>query len=193
MSKGSEGMRVRYVPKMKISERLLSEITTWRITELPSRLYHGCQSIDDSVNIEERMLVGDKWFSTHKGYAGGYAWHFSRDQNPPLNSRYCLELDTNSPYKAITRPDDLRNFPNFLESCFPGTGAYNLSREFQAVLKLHLNEAFGEDSDVIGYYWLNGGDFTDEICIPECHKYLSVRAAILLPDDIQTFRKLHGR
>lgn len=184
-------MSYRFKPELVVSEKLLSEICKWEIVDLPNCLFHGCLSVDGSVNIEQMTLVGDKWFSTNKKYAGSYAWHISREENPEPNSRYCLELHTRNQYKAIARPEYLKEFPMFLKSCFPQFDGYNLSRQFQYTLKLHLNELFGKDTPIIGYYWPDSGDSTDEICIPECHNYLDVINATQLPDDKQEFNKLY--
>lgn len=185
-------MAPKFQPSLKLSEKLLLAISEWEIAALPSRLFHGCQSIDGSVNIEQMSLVGNKWFSTNEWYAGSYAWHLSRKGEPGPNKRYCLELTANDEYKVIVRPEHLKDFPSFLKSCFPQFGGYNLSRQFQGALGLHLAEVFGNNSSIIGYYWPDSGDATDEICVPECHKYLDVRKANLLPDDKQVFSKMYG-
>lgn len=185
-------MKLRFVPEIKISHKLLALIRTCEIVELPSHMYHGCQSIDGSVDIEEKTLIGNKWFSTNEWYAGCYAWHYSREENPPPNSRYTLELKAKKPYRAIKRPRGLRDFNVFLKSCYPKINGYKLSLQFQSVLKLHLNEAFGEESNIIGWYWPDSKN-GDEICIPECHKHLNVNSASLLPDDKRAFNKLHGK
>ena len=183
----------RFQPELRLSNTLLSAIREWDVIELPTQLFHGCQSIDGSVNIEQKSLVGNKWFSTNEGYAGSYAWHFSRKEHPGPDKRYCLELLLDSGYKAIARPDDLKDFPSFLKECFPEFNSYELSLYFQSVLGLHLSEVFGDNSNVIGYYWPYSGDSTDEICIPQCHKYLEVKKAILLPDDKSEFNKKYAR
>lgn len=184
-------MSPRFQPELVVSEKLLSEISKWEVVDLPNLLFHGCQSVDGSVNIKNMTLIGDKWFSTYKKYAGSYSWHLSRAENPEPNSRYCLELHAKKQFKAIVRPEYLKEFPVFLKSCFPKFGGYSLSRQFQHTLKLHLNELFGKDTAIIGYYWPCSGDLTDEICIPECHKYLDVIKATQLPDDKNEFNNIY--
>lgn len=181
----------RFQPKMEISQDLLDEIENWEIIELPRRIYHGCQSSDTSVDIQKLTLIGNKWFSTSMHYAGSYAWHFMRNANPPANSRYCLKLSSSKVWRGIKRPDDFKDLPNFLSKCFKLSG-YNNSFQFQHTLQLHLHELFGRDSDIIGYYWADGGDGNDEICIPECQEYYKVESATLLPDEKEEFDKEFG-
>ncbi|MBT43566.1 MAG: hypothetical protein CMF12_13730 [Idiomarina sp.] len=182
----------RFEPKMEISEKLLATLESWDVIDLPNRLYHGCQSTDSSVNIQKLTLKGNKWFSTYIHYAGAYAWHNSRKSNPPPNSRYCLELASSKTWRGVKRPKDFVGFPSFLSDCF-GMSGYCNSLQFQSVLQIHLHKLFGKDSDIIGYYWPDGGDKTDEICVPACQQFYSVESAILLPDDKGEFNKQYGR
>ncbi|WP_157813627.1 hypothetical protein [Pseudoalteromonas spongiae] len=168
--------------KTELSQKLLGEISNWQIVDLPKRFFHGCHSTDINININQNEIAGNKWFSTNEWYAGTYAWHFSRQENPDENSRYCLELTARDNYKVILRPTHIASFPEFLRDCFPDVTGYDLSRHFQNTLKLHLKELFGDGTSIIGYMWQDEGDGQDEILIPECENYLDVKRSILLPD-----------
>ncbi len=105
--------------KTELSQKLLGEISNWQIVDLPKRFFHGCHSTDINININQNEIAGNKWFSTNEWYAGTYAWHFSRQENPDENSRYCLELTARDNYKVILRPTHIASFPEFLRDCFP--------------------------------------------------------------------------
>ena len=92
-------------------------------------------------------------------------------------------------WRGIKRPDDFKDLPKFLSKCFKLSG-YSNSFQFQHTLQLHLHELFGRDSDIIGYYWADGGN--DEICIPECQEYYKVESATLLSDEKEEFDKEFG-
>lgn len=172
--------------KPKISEMLLSEIKTWEVVNVPSTLYHGCHIQDEGIDLENNEISGNKWLSTSPYYAASYAWHLSRPPKPSPNSKYCVKVEVgNKNHKVVVRPKLISSFPDFLAQCFPDIPkGYGLSRNFQNVLKAHLDIVFGKDSDVIGYYWPSSDDSEyDEILIPNCNHYFESKIFIPLPND----------
>lgn len=169
-----------------ISELLLNEIKTWELKEIPTTLYHGCHIQDHGIDLEKNEICGNKWLSKDPFYAASYAWHFSRPCKPSSNSRYCVKVEIHkNNFKAIARPKYINSFPEFLAKCFSDIPrGYGLSHNFQNTLKAHLDIVFGENSNVIGYYWPSNDDSgNDEICIPNCNQYIQSIVFMPLPED----------
>ncbi|MFJ5330784.1 hypothetical protein [Pectobacterium versatile] len=173
-----------------LSQYLLDEIRKWQIEDIPKVLYHGCQSNDFTVDIQSLTLKGNIWFSENEYYAGCYAWHYSREENPPIGSRYCAKVEFNSPIKAIVRPDEFKEFHQFLAKCFPSVEpGYKLSKYFQKALRQHLAEIYDDDKHVVAY-WYKGHN--GEVLIPNCERFIKSIYFKQLPDSKDAFNILHN-
>lgn len=89
---------------MTLSQDLIEEIKRWPIVEIPRRIFHGCRDDDIGIDIENSKVQGNKWFSIDAGYAGDYAWHYTRNHDA---TPYLLELNAFKTLKGVLRPKHL--------------------------------------------------------------------------------------
>lgn len=149
---------------MEISPKLVTTLKSWARVETPVRLFHGCRSGDQGVDVGARTLIGNKWFSQYPHYAGQYAWNMSA-----LGTPVRATVHLRAAVSAVECPAELRGvkFVEFLADCFPQVPpTYALSRHFQDVLRSHLLLAFGGS---VHAYLSHGGN---EVLLPACEEWI---------------------